>query len=55
MKKQETIKLSNQDRDLVMEELENPSEPNEALKKLFVSSRDLKLEDDSKDKKTKEE
>ncbi len=55
MGKQETIKLSNQDRDLVMEKLENPSEPNEALKKLFDSSRDSKLNDDNKDKKTKEE
>ena len=55
MKTKETIKLSNQDRDLVMAELENPSEPNEALKKLFDSSRKSKLNDDSKVKKTKEE
>ena len=49
MEKQENIKLSNQDRDLVMAELENPSEPNEVLKKLFVSSRKSKPEDDNKD------
>ena len=49
MKTNETIKLSNQDRDLVMAELENPSEPNEVLKKLFVSSRKSKPEDDNKD------
>ena len=35
MDKIEIIKLTNKDRDLVMAELENPSEPNEALKKLF--------------------
>jgi len=34
----ETLKLSNQDRDLVMTELENPSEPNESLKELFKAS-----------------
>ena len=55
MNTEEIIKLSKQDRDLVMAELENPSEPNEALKKLFYSSRDSKLEDDSKDKKAKED
>ena len=49
MKTKETIKLSNQDRDLVMAELENTSEPNEALKKLFESSKKSKLEDDNKD------
>ena len=49
MKTKETIKLSNQDRDLVMAELENPSEPNEVLKKLFDSSRKSKPEDDNKD------
>ena len=49
MKTKETIKLSNQDRDLVMAELENPYEPNEALKKLFDSSRKSKPEDDNKD------
>ena len=49
MEKQENIKLSNQDRDLVMAELENPYEPNEALKKLFDSSRKSKPEDDNKD------
>ena len=55
MKKIETIKLTNKDRDLLMTELENPSEPNEALKELFDSSRKSKHEDDSKDKKTKED
>ena len=45
MKKIETIKLTNQDRDLIMAELENPSEPNEALKKLFDPSKKSKLED----------
>ena len=34
----ETIKLTNKDRDLVMAELNNPSEPNESLKELFNSS-----------------
>ncbi|WP_407428354.1 DUF1778 domain-containing protein [Treponema sp.] len=49
MKTIETIKLSNKDRDLIMAELENTSEPNEALKKLFDSSKKSKLEDDNKD------
>lgn len=31
----ETLVLSNRDRDLVMRTLENPPEPNEALKDLF--------------------
>ncbi len=31
----ETLILSNQDRDLVMDLLDNPPEPNEALKGLF--------------------
>lgn len=31
----ETLMLSNRDRDLVMSVLENPPEPNEALKGLF--------------------
>ena len=31
----ETLMLSNRDRDLVMAALENPPEPNEALKRLF--------------------
>ena len=31
----ETLILSNKDRDLVMSVLENPPEPNEALKGLF--------------------
>ncbi len=34
----ETIKLSNKDRDLLMAELNNPSEPNESLKELFRDS-----------------
>ena len=34
----ETIILSNKDRDLVMAELENPSEPNVDLKQLFNTS-----------------
>lgn len=34
----ETLKLSNQDRDLVMTELENPSEPNESLKEIRKKS-----------------
>ena len=38
----ETIKLTNKDRELVMSELENPSEPNEALKKLFNTSSEEK-------------
>ena len=49
MKTEETIKLSNKDRDLIMTELENPSEPNEELKKLFDSSSKSKPEDDNKD------
>ncbi|MBB5226900.1 type II toxin -antitoxin system TacA 1-like antitoxin [Treponema ruminis] len=49
MKTIETIKLSNKDIDLIMAELENTSEPNEALKKLFDSSKNSKLEDDNKD------
>ena len=49
MKTIETIKLSNKDRDLIMAELENTSEPNEALKKLFDSSRKSKPEDDNRD------
>ncbi len=53
MKKQETIKLSNQDRDLVMAELENPSEPNESLKKLFKLSTNEKQNKDNKEIKTK--
>ena len=39
MDKIEIIKLTNKDRDLVMAELENPSEPNEALKKLFTENK----------------
>lgn len=31
----ETLMLSNKDRDFVMNLLDNPSEPNEALKELF--------------------
>lgn len=31
----EILVLSNRDRDLVMDALENPPEPNEALKRLF--------------------
>ena len=38
MDETETIKLTNKDRDLVMSELVNPSEPNEVLKKLFNTS-----------------
>lgn len=53
MKKQETIKLTNQDRDLVMAELENPSEPNESLKELFKTSNKEKQNNDDKDTKTK--
>lgn len=33
--KQESIKLSNQDWNLLMRELDNPSKPNPALRKLF--------------------
>ena len=53
MKEIETIKLTNQDRDLIMAELENPSEPNEALKKLFKASTQEKQDKDNKDIKTK--
>lgn len=49
----ETLKLSNQDRDLVMTELENPSEPNESLKELFKASNKEKQNNDDKDTKTK--
>ena len=35
LKESEKIILSNRDRDLVMSVLENPQEPNEALKGLF--------------------
>lgn len=48
MEKQENIKLSNQDRDLVMTELENPSEPNDSLRELFKS---LSKEKQNKDNK----
>ena len=48
----ETLKLSNQDRDLVMTELENPSEPNESLKELFKASTQEKQDKDNKDIKT---
>lgn len=41
-----TLKLSNQDRDLVMTELENPSEPNESLKELFKASTQEKQDKD---------
>ena len=54
MKEIESIKLTNQDRDLIMAELENPSEPNEALKKLFDSSKDSNLEEDNKNTNPKE-
>ncbi len=53
MKKQKTIKLSNQDRDLVMAELEKPSEPNESLKELFKTSNKEKQNKDNKDIETK--
>lgn len=49
----ETLKLSNQDRDLVMTELENSSEPNESLKELFKASTQEKQDKDNKDIKTK--
>ena len=39
MEQIETIKLTNKDRDLVMSKLENPPEPNEALKKLFIENK----------------
>ena len=55
MKNIETIKLTNKDRDLLITELENPSEPNEALKGLFDSSRKSKHEDDIIDKTPKED
>ena len=45
----ETLKLSNQDRDLVMTELENPSEPNNSLKELFKSSSKDKQNKDNKE------
>ena len=48
MEKQENIKLSNQDRDLVMTELENPSEPNDSLRELFKSSSKEKQNKDNK-------
>lgn len=35
LKEYETITLSNQDRDYVLSLLDNPGEPNEALKSLF--------------------
>lgn len=35
LKEYETITLSNQDRDFVLNLLESPGEPNEALKSLF--------------------
>ena len=38
MDKIETIILTNKDRGLVMSALENPPEPNEALKKLFTEN-----------------
>jgi uncharacterized protein (DUF1778 family) len=38
MEEIETIELSNKDRDLIMAEMEKPSEPNEALKELFKAS-----------------
>lgn len=53
MEKQENIKLSNQDRDLVMAELEKPSEPNESLKELFKTSNKEKQNKDNKDIETK--
>jgi uncharacterized protein (DUF1778 family) len=49
MEKQENIKLSNQDRDLVMTELENPSEPNDSLRELFKSSSKEKQNKDNKE------
>ena len=48
MEKQENIKLSNQDRDLVMTELENPSEPNDSLREFFKSSSKEKQNKDNK-------
>ena len=38
MEQIETIILTNKDRDLVLSALENPPEPNEALKKLFTEN-----------------
>ncbi len=35
---EEKILLSNTDRELVMASLENPPEPNEALKELFINN-----------------
>ena len=49
MEKQENIKLSNQDRDLVMTELENPSEPNDSLRELFKSLSKEKQNKDNKE------
>lgn len=49
MKTEEIVKLSNQDRDLVMTELENPSEPNDSFKELFKSSSKEKLNKDNKE------
>lgn len=43
----ETIKLSNKDRDLLMAELNNPSEPNESLKALFKDSTKEKQKKDN--------
>ena len=43
----ETIKLTNKDRDLVMAELKNPSEPNESLKELFKFSSQKKQNKDN--------
>ena len=48
MKTEEIVKLSNQDRELVMTELENPSEPNDSLKELFKSSSKEKQNKDNK-------
>lgn len=49
MKEIESIKLTNQDRDLVMTELKNPSEPNDSLKELFKSSSKEKQNKDNKE------
>lgn len=49
----ETIKLTNQDRDLVLATLENPPETNESLKELFKASTQEKQNNDDKDTKTK--
>ena len=48
MKTEEIVKLSNQDRELVMTELENSSEPNDSLKELFKSSSKEKQNKDNK-------